>query len=508
MKKRDEWNSQVGFLLAAIGAAVGLGNIWRFSYLVYENGGGAFLVPYFVALLTTGIPLMILEYGFGHNKHGSSVLSFAKVGRKYEWFGWWMPIFVMFGIMLYYSVIIGWCVNFSIYSINLSWGQDTEKFFLHEFLQISSGVDNLGSMRFGIFASTTFVWALSWYVCSKKINHGIEKACKVFMPLLLILTAVLVFWGVGLDGASEGIRWYLTPDWSKLTHMKVWTEAFGQIFFTLSLSFGVMITYASYLPDDADIVKNAYITSIANCGFSIFAGFAVFSVLGYMAQAKGVPIDKVIKSGPTLAFVVYPEAVNRLPMFNSLFGFMFFLALVVAGFSSAISLIEAMTSAITDKFNLERKAVVAVLCIMGCLGSMLFCMQGGLYWLDIVDHFLNQYGLMFSGLLEAVIIGWIVKAKVLRDEVNSVPGMHLSAIWDNIIKYFIPTVLVYILGNALIKEFAKPYGGYSAEYVNWIGWGWVAGTLVVAIILGAIPWHPVSKIMLEEHKPEDDGLIT
>jgi len=507
MKKREKWNSQLGFLLAAIGAAIGLGNIWRFSYLVYENGGGAFLVPYGIALLTTGIPLMILEYGFGHNKHGSSVLAFAKVGRKYEWFGWWMPVFVMFGIMLYYSVIIGWCINFSIYSIGLQWGKNTEHFFVHEFLKRSSGVDVLGSVRPGILLSTLSVWALSWFVCSKKINHGIEKACKIFMPLLLILIAVLVFWGITLDGAREGILWYLKPDWSKLANTKVWIEAFGQIFFTLSICFGIMITYASYLPDDADIVKNAYITSFANCGFSLFSGFAVFSVLGYMAKAKGVPIEEVIKSGPTLAFVVYPEAINNLPMLNSLFGFIFFFALVIAGFSSAISLIEGMTAAIIDKFDVERKIVVPVLCISGFLGSILFCMEGGLYWLDIVDHFINQYGLMLAGLIEAIIIGWIVKASVLRNQVNSVKGVHLSGVWDKLVKFFIPAVLVFILYYAVASEVAAPYGNYPRASLNWIGLGWVLGTLVLSVILSIIPWHPQSKIRLEHH-PEDESLIT
>ncbi len=507
MQKRQEWNSQVGFLLAAIGSAIGLGNIWRFSYLVYENGGGAFLIPYGIALICTGIPLMILEYGLGHSKNGSSVLSFAKVGRKYEWLGWWMPVFVMFGIMLYYAVIIGWCINFSFYSIGLQWGQDTEGFFLHEFLKISDGVQTLGSLRMNIVISTGIVWGGSCYVCSKQVSHGIEKACKVFMPLLLILTTILVVWGVTLNGAGEGIKWYLTPNWEKLTEFKVWIEAFGQIFFTLSLSFGIMITYASYLPEETDIVKNAYITSFVNCGYSVFGGFAVFSVLGYMAQAKGVPIEEVIKSGPTLAFVVYPEAINNLPALKSLFGFIFFFALVIAGFSSAISLIEGMTSAITDKFNADRKKVVLVLCSMGFLGSLLFCSEGGLFWLDIVDHFINQYGLMLAGLLEALIIGWVVKAKVLRAEINTVGGVNLHESWDFLIKFFTPAVLIYMLSTSAIQELTKPYGGYDPAYVHWIGLGWITGTLLLAVCLSILPWHPTSKIRLRHH-PEDDGLIT
>ncbi len=503
--ERAKWNSQLGFLMAAIGSAVGLGNIWRFSYITYANGGGAFLVPYFVALITTGIPLMILEYGLGHKKHGSSVLSFAKIGRKYEWLGWWMPTFVMFGIMLYYSVIIGWCFNYLLYSLNLAWGADPQSFFIKQHLNLAVGATEIGGLQTQVFAATLLGWGISWFICYRGVVHGIEKASKVFMPLLFVLTMVLVVWGVTLDGAMEGIKWYLTPDWQKIMDWRVWMAAYGQIFFTLSLGFGIMITYASYLPANSDLTKNAVITSVTNCLYSFIAGFAVFSVLGYMAQQKGVAVSEVVKSGPTLAFVVYPEAISSLPFLNNLFGFIFFFALVIAGLSSGISLIEAMASSLIDKFEFERKPTITVLCALGASGSIIFTTRAGLFWLDIVDHFLNQYGLIIAGLLECIVVGWVLKAHVLRRHINIVSKWQLNKGWDFLIKYWTPALLIVMLYHQLKEEIAKPYGGYETGTLLSIGVGWVVFTIVLAAIFSLSSWKK-SKLK-SRHKPEEDELL-
>ncbi|MDX1776172.1 MAG: sodium-dependent transporter, partial [Desulfobulbales bacterium] len=357
-RHRSSWNSNIGFLLAAIGSAIGLGNVWRFSYMAHQHGGGAFLVPYLVALIVAGVPIMIIEYGLGHRQKGSSPLSFVRLSRKFEWIGWWMPVVAMFGIMLYYSVVIGWCVNYLIYSFNLSWGTDTQGFFFSQFLQLSDSASVIGGIRIPIAATTLFVWILCWFICYRDIRHGIEKASVIFMPLLFLLTTILVLWSVFLEGAADAIvNNYLHADWSKINLFssdpgvrgeagKVWAGAFGQIFFTLSLGFGIMITYASYLPQNTDIGKNAFITCFVNCLYSFVAGFAVFGIVGFMAHSQGVPFEDAIKGGPQLAFVVYPRAISLLPGMNVLFGVLFFLMLVIAGLTSGISLIEAFSCSI------------------------------------------------------------------------------------------------------------------------------------------------------------------
>jgi len=513
---RSSWKSNIGFLLAAIGSAIGLGNVWRFSYMAHQYGGGAFLIPYLVALLVAGIPIMIIEYGLGHREKGSSPLSFVRINRKFEWLGWWMPVVAMFGIMLYYSVVIGWCINYLIFSFSLSWGADPQSFFFSQFLQLSESSGELGGVRLPIALSTLFVWALCWLICYRDIRHGIERASVVFMPVLFLLTIVLVVWSVFLDGAADAIwNHYLHADWSKINIFsddpvvrgeagKVWAAAFGQIFFTLSLGFGIMITYASYLPDESDIARNAVVTCIVNCLYSFVAGFAVFGVVGFMAQSQGVPFEDAIKGGPQLAFVVYPKAISMLPSFNVLFGIIFFLMLVIAGLTSGISLIEAFACSITDKFDWPRAQVVTVVCIAGFLGSLVFTTHGGLYLLDIADHFVTNYGLVFGGLLECLIIGWIVRAAVMREHISK-RGTRIPVFWEILVKFVTPAILGYLFFLSLQGDLAENYGGYPTGQLLMYGVGWMAVCLVAAFVLTMFPWKPEK--LARRHLPEEDELL-
>jgi neurotransmitter:Na+ symporter, NSS family len=234
-EQRGLWGSKVGFLLAAIGSAVGLGNIWRFGYMAYENGGGAFLVPYLVALVVAGIPLMIVEYILGHREKASPPLAFMRINRRWETIGWWMPTIAFFGINLFYAVVIGWCFNYFCLSFNLGWGADTGTFFMDGFLQASRSPFELGGIRWPILAGTVLTWVIGWAICFQEVHHGIEKASLFFMPLLVILTLVLVGWSLRLDGAWDAVKThYLSADWGKINPFgsgsKVWVAAFGQIF--------------------------------------------------------------------------------------------------------------------------------------------------------------------------------------------------------------------------------------------------------------------------------------
>ncbi len=512
---RAIWGSKLGFLLAAIGSAIGLGNIWRFSYMAYENGGGAFLVPYFFALIIAGLPLIILEYTIGHREKGASPLAFARIDKKWEWVGWWMPTVASVGILLFYSIVIAWCLNYFLFSFKLSWGTETGAFFEKTFLNSSGDPFDLGGCNLKILAASAVVWIITWAICFKEINHGIEKACMIFMPILLVLTTVLVCWALTLDGAMMGIKHYLTPDWDKINIIKhfnnsevwnVWLNAFGQIFFTLSLGFGIMIAYASYLPRKTDIVRNGLITAFANCAYSFFAGFAVFGTLGFMALQKGVPIDKVVADGVGLAFIVYPEAINQLPVGSKIFGAAFFLTLFIAGLSSAVSLVEAFVCAITDKFACKRSTTISVFCICGFVTSSIFTTRAGLSILDIVDHFINQYGLVTGGLLECIFVGWVLKAHVARNHVNSLGATRLSKLWDICIKYITPVILTIILIQAIRGDINNPYGdgAYPARALFIYGGGIILLTLIIAVYLSVQSWHRAKHF----HKPEEEQLLT
>jgi neurotransmitter:Na+ symporter, NSS family len=502
---RGAFSSNLGFLFTAIGASIGLKSIWRFPYLAYTHGGIAFLIPYFIALLTAGFPLLLLEYGLGHSEQSSAARAYARINRASEWLGWWMTLLVMFGIMFYYQVVIAWCADYINYSLDLRWGLDAKRFFLTQYLGLTSSPASLGGLRWPIVAGTAVLWLVTWFINTRGIQHGLERACKIFMPLLFFTTLVLVIWGLTLPGAGRSIAQYLAPDWSKLWDADTWLAAYSQIFFSLSIGFGVMIAYASYLPRRTDLVQNAVVTSAANILYGLLAGLAVFTVLGFLAGTKGLPLEQVAKSGPALAFMVLPEAISRLPFLREVFGALFFLSLLLAGVASGIAIVEAFVSAYMDKFPVSRRRIVTWVCVLGFLGSLIFTTGAGLYWLDILDHFLNHYGLVVVCLMECIVIGHFLKADVLRRHVNENARHKINAGWDILIRYLTPGVLLVILIQAVAEEVARAYGGYSIRSVVLIGLGWLLATLVTAFWLAHRRWDPRS--LERDHAPGGDELF-
>jgi len=500
MAQRSKWGTNLGFLLAAIGSAVGLGNIWRFPYVVYENGGGAFLIPYFVALFTAGIPILMLEFALGHHREASAPMAFRHIDPKWEWLGWWAVTFVMFGISLYYIVIVGWCANYMLFSLNFAWGDDPNAFFFQQFLAAPEGkaVWSLGGIRWPIAIAVAIIWLINWLITYGGVEKGIERAVKVMMPLLFVITASIIIWALFLPGAAKGVKHYVTPDLAKITDLRVWIAAYGQIFFSLSLGFGIMIAYSSYLSRDANIFRNSLIVGFSNSFYEVCAGFGVFSILGYMATRQNQEIQEVVSSGIGLAFVAYPKAISLLPH-GHLFGFLFFLLLIIAGISSTISIIEAFTSAILDKFALPRKRVITVLCVLGFCGSLLFTTNAGVLWLDIVDHFLNQYGLITVGILEALVLGWFYRTDKLKAHIVSNLGLSgarhkvfdyvVLQLWMYCIRFVTPVALGIAIIHSLIQEFAEPYAGYPVSAVIILGVGWLLVTHIFAFGLSGLPWR-------------------
>ncbi|MCG8565535.1 MAG: sodium-dependent transporter [Desulfobacterales bacterium] len=481
MTKREQWGTRVGFVLAAIGSAIGLGNIWRFPYVAYENGGGAFFIPYLFAMLTAGIPFMILEFGVGQKVRGSASSIFKKLSPNWEWLGWWQ-ILVSFVISIYYVAVVGWSISYFFLAMKQGWGTDTANFFFNEFLHLSKGGPfDLGSIQMPILGAVIAAWAITWVVLFKGVKQGIETASKIFMPLLFVMVIIITIRAVTLPGSHEGVNWMFKPDFSALLNIKVWVAAYGQLFFSLSLGFAIMLTYSSYLPEDSDITNNAFITAFCNCGFSIICGILVFSVLGNMAQAQGVGVDKVVSSGVGLAFVTIPKAINNLPG-PVFFGTLFFLALVFAGLSSMISICEVSVSAMMDKFDLDRKKAVTYYCVFGFLAGLVFTTQAGLYILDIVDHFINNFGVLAGGLVEIIFLSWVCRLDVFKEHINAISDFRVGAWWNFCLKILTPVVLGYMSVANLIKDIQNPYEGYSGTALFWLGWFMVASL----VILGAL----------------------
>ncbi|MFO7875416.1 MAG: sodium-dependent transporter [Desulfovermiculus sp.] len=481
MAQREQWGTRAGFIMAAVGSAIGLGNIWRFPYMAYDNGGGAFLIPYFFALLTAGIPIIIMEFGLGHKFKGSAPMSFAKAKQKWEWLGWWQ-VFVSFIIAIYYVVVIAWALNYTLLATNLGWGEDTNDFFFNDFLQISSSPLEWGSIVWPVFVAAVIIWFINWLVLFSGVKRGIEFANKIFMPLLFLLLLVMLGRAVTLEGASEGLQWLFRPDFSAILDYKVWTAAYGQIFFTLSICFAIMITYSSYLPEKSDINNNGMMTAFINCGFSMLAGIMIFAVLGYMATQQGVAIQDVAGAGVGLAFVTIPKAISLLPG-AGFFGFLFFLALVFAGMSSMISITEACCSGIMDKFGWGRKPTTSLLCLIGFIFSLVFMTQAGLLVLDIVDHFINNFGIVFAGLVEVILLSWFFKLDSIREHANSLSDFHIGTWWNFCLKVITPIVLGYMAIANLVGDIRSAYGGYPGSALLIFGWAIVVGIVVLSFIM-------------------------
>ncbi|KMV30808.1 sodium-dependent transporter [Photobacterium swingsii] len=480
--KREQWGSRAGFILAAVGSAIGLGNIWRFPYMAYENGGGAFFIPYLFAMLSAGIPFMIMEFSLGHKLRGAAPRAFARLGGKLEWLGWFQ-VFIAAIIAVYYVAIIGWAISYLGYSFTQSWGADTNAFFFSEYLQLGdNSPSNLGSLQLHIAIPMVLAWGITFAAIFTGVKGGIERASKIMMPLLFLMVVGLIGRVLFLPGAMDGLNYLFQPDFSKILDAKVWSAAYGQIFFTLSVGFAIMIAYSSYLPEKSDINNNAFMTVLINCGFSITAGVLIFGVLGYMAQEQAKPLTEVVSAGVGLAFVTIPAAINLLPA-PYILGPLFFFALVVAGLSSHISIIEAVTSAIIDKLNWSRKKAASVVCGTGFVVSLAFATNGGLLLLDLVDYFINNVALLTSCLIELIVIAWLFKISDVREYVNKISEFSIGKWFEICLRFLSPAMLAIILATNLVNTFTDGYGGYATSDLLMLGWGLVAAMFIVAVVI-------------------------
>lgn len=441
--------------MAAIGSAIGLGNVWRFPYIAYTNGGGAFLIPYFVALFTAGIPMLILEFSVGHwSRHGAPE-TFKKIGKNWEWVGWWAAL-VPFVIVTYYIVIMAWCFSYLLYSLDLRWGMNAESFFLTDFLSVTTGPLQIGEIRIPILLSLLVVWLLVFLILYKGVGR-IGKVVLITVPVPWILLAILTVRGLTLPGALEGISYYLTPNFSKLTDLNVWLAAYAQVFFSVGIAQGIMITYASHLKKKSDISNNAFIVALADAGTSFLAGFAVFSVIGYLAMSQGIGIENLGIAGPQLAFITYPTAIALFPVATTIFGILFYLSLLTFGIDSAFSMIEPITIGIQNKWRITKGKATALICILGFCASLLFTTGSGLHWLGIMDHFFSSFGLVLVGLVECLVLAWVVRVAFFREHANKTSDILIGRWWDLLIKYIVPCILTILLLAAVYQNILRPY---------------------------------------------------
>jgi len=475
--------------MAAIGSAVGLGNLWRFPYVAAENGGGAFLVPYFIAVLTTGIPLMILEYGLGQAMHGAAPAAFKKLHRRFEWIGWF-SLAVSTAIVVYYAAVMAWACRYLWASFTREWGDTHESVgaFFGKVIARTDTPSDIWGLSVPLLIGLALTWAAIYWIIHKGV-HRVGRIVMITVPLPVILILILVVRGITLPGSGVGLNYYLSPAWDKLQLGATWRAAYAQVFFSLSLGFGILIAYASYMPKKQDVSNNAFITSFANALVSFVAGFAVFSVLGYFAVATNQSIAKAAAGGPGLAFVVYPEAINHLPdvigpYTRNIFGVLFFLTLLSLGIDSAFSLVEAVVSGVHDKWPaVKRSTLTGLICVACFVLGLLFITDAGLLWLDIVDHWCLEYGLIAVGLIECLVIGWLIKTNALTDSINEGAEIRVGTWWLICIKVISPAILITLLVLNVIGDFKKAYEGYPQWALIVGGWAVIGAAFIASLLL-------------------------
>ncbi len=526
-EQRESWGTRGGFILAAIGSAVGLGNLWGFPYKLYSFGGGAFLIPYIIALLVVGIPIMVLEFSIGHYTQRAAPDALKRGHRRFEMVGWW-GIVLAFVIVTYYPVILAYCFSFLWYSIvgifsggELPWAgegiegvENAKSFFNDTYLgkiDIEDARFYLGSIRLNIVWPLLITWT-AMYFCIFRGVRLVGKIVWLTVPLPWLMLLILAVRGLTLEGSMQGLAYYLDPVWSELAKPITWRYAFGQVFFSLSLAYGIMITYASFLHRKSDLNNNAAIISIADFATSFVAGLAVFATLGGMAFVtqlgdNPVAVEQVAETGPSLAFVAFPYALAQLP-YSAWFSFVFFFALVTLGLDSAFSMTESILASIVDKTGWRRSIVLPLMSVVGFLFGLIFITEGGFNWLGTIDGFVNgTWGIAFMGLLECVVLGWLWRIGTLRRHANSRSDWKLGRWWDYLIRLVIPVFLGTLFFWQLFDDISgegflrTPEGDWILP--NCVGLGIVAFVPVVSIILSLAR----GRMDIGEQERPEQGLV-
>ncbi|QKJ19623.1 sodium-dependent transporter [Microbacterium hominis] len=493
-KPREEWTGQIGFILAAIGSAVGLGNIWRFPGVAYENGGGAFLVPYLIALITAGIPILFLDYAIGHRFRGAAPTAFRRLGgRSGRWLEslGWFQVAIAFVIGLYYTAVIAWALSFFVFSFDLRWGEDAAGFFFGDYLGVPEEVGMTFDFVPAVLIPLAIVWIAAIVVLALGVARGLQAVNVVFLPLLVVAFLVLVVRSLFLDGAAEGLNALFTPNWAALADPNVWIAAYSQIFFSLSIAFGIMITYASYRRRRANLTGPGLVVAFANSSFEILAGIGVFATLGFLAFQQGVAVGELDRiAGVGLSFVTFPAIVSQMPG-GPIFGVLFFGSLTMAGFTSLVSVLQVVSAAIQEKFDISPRAAALWLGIISAvLSLLLFSTTSGILVLDVADQWANNIGIVASAVFTTVLVMWVFRrGEELRGHLNAVSTFRVGRVWNLLVGVLAPVVLGYMLIARIVALIVDGYEGLPTSFLVVFGWGTIAVIVVVAITMSLVPWR-------------------
>jgi len=469
---KERWSSHAVFILAAIGAAVGIGNIWRFPAMLGENGGGAYLVPYLIAVFVFGLPLMILEITMGRHFRGTVVSAFRGVRPEFRIIGW-LVCAIIFLILSYYLVITGWTIAYTLFSATGSAG--TFATFTGSYLPV-------------IFAVIAVL--LTGLVVAAGVKNGIERVSVTMVPLIVIILGVMVLYCTTLSGFGEGIGFLFTPDFSVLLHADVWVAAFGQAFFSLSVGEGILLTYGAYLAKEEDIPRSSLVITCTDVSVSLLAALVIFPIVFSFGLSPS--------AGTELAFTTLPLAFSLMPA-GQVVGVAFFVVLFFAAFTSAVSMLEVSVASVQEATAWTRRRTTAVLTgvllVVSIIPALSFSTVqlslGGIPVLDLMDETIGTIGLHLSAAIMAIAFTWFLPREIFVSETKQ--SFLMSRVVFPLCKYVIPAALLVTIGVHLVSGFEFPDATYiaGAHYLNaWIQTGglatFIAGSLVIILIIDKI----------------------
>uniref|UniRef100_A0A8C6WN00 Transporter n=1 Tax=Neogobius melanostomus TaxID=47308 RepID=A0A8C6WN00_9GOBI len=508
---RGQWSSKREFILAMVGEIIGLGNVWRFPYLCFKNGGGVFLVPYVLFLLTCGIPIFFLEVSLGQMTGQGGITCWRKICPLFQGIGFGGLILMLYTCM-YYIVILAWALLylFSSFQSELPWAScnntwntvnciqtandslsvnatsSVEEFWQRRILGLSGGIEEMGSIRWDLAGCLLLCW-ITCYFC---IWKGVKSSGKVVyftatFPYLMMVA--LLIRGVTLPGAADGIRFYLWPDPSRLSDPQVWMDAASQILFSYAVCTGCLASLGSYNQRNNNCYKDAFALCLLNSATSIVAGFAIFSVLGYMSYELGVSIETVAESGPGLAFIAYPRAVAMMPL-PQLWSVFFFMMIIFLGLDSEFVYLEGLVTSISDMYpsffltGHRRKLLLLGVCLVSLGIGLCMVTEGGLYVFQLFDYYAcSGIPLVLFAILESVCIGWVYGAdryySNIADMIGYRPWPYMKYCW----KYITPTVGILLFSLAQFKPLK-----YNNTYV-YPTWGYGLGLFLAFSSVSMFP---------------------
>lgn len=499
--KREKWASRSTFILAAIGSAVGLGNAWRFPGLAAKYGGGAFLLVYLIAMLAFGVPLLMMEVAIGRRMRKGSPGALGSLKKGFEPIGW-MAAGNAFVIACYYAVVFAWVlamIAFSFKFAGMTGDSAAAGNLFFDVSQTTGTTSGFGEIPTAILIALVVAWGCIWY-CIRDGAQSVGKVVKftVFAPVVCLV--IMAVKGLTMPGAMEGIAKFFVPEFSALTNSQLWSDAIGQVFYSLSVAMAIMFAYGSFLDKDSNIAVDATIIAFSDMAISMLAGVVMFSTMGGVGM-----LDNMSDSGIVTAFIVYPQAIVNLTntgWFNALFGAIFYICLATLAIDSAFSIIEGVSTAVSDKLGTNhKKTTLSVVLVAACI-SIVFATRAGLAYLDIVDWWANSVNLIVIGLFECIAVGWLFKTSKVLDEVNRNTNKFKMPKWWFLtsIKVISPVLLAFLFGWNMYTLFVKnngAYGGYDIKYTA-IGWATTAFVLVCGFVV---------MIIAAAKKKKGDGIM-